>query len=97
MTIDPNKLRTSDMHLAAVDAMRIEFEEPEATDVTTDEDLVARDVRIRREDGSEIHSVYDKHAEMFAVFVSKAVPGKTNHGAWLGAMDAPWSENLAQA
>lgn len=97
MPIDPDTLRTSDMHLAAVDAMRIACEEPEATDVTTDEDLEDRNVRIRRTDGCEIQGVYDKHAEMFAVFVSKAAPGMTNQGAWLGPIDAPWSENLAQA
>lgn len=95
MTLDPNTLRTGTEHLGAVEAMKTAFDEPDAVDVTTDEDLLDRNVRIQWADGTVVQGVYDKHAEMFASFVSKARPGMTNQGAWLDAVDAPWSENLA--
>lgn len=92
MTLDLHAIRNGRQHLAAVDAMRREFDEPEGVDVSTDEDLVDRDVRLQRTDGTVLIGQYDKHAEMFAVFVAKGMVGNT--GAWLGAIDAPWSENL---
>lgn len=92
MTLDLDAIRTGRQHLAAVDAMRREFDEPEGVDVSTDEDLVDRDVRLKRVDGTVLHGQYDKHAEMFAVFVAESTNGST--GNWLGAIDAPWSENL---
>jgi hypothetical protein len=100
MPLDPNTLRTGTQHLGAVDALKTAFNEPDAIDVSTDEDLLARDVRIQWADGSVIHGIYDKHAEMFAAFVSKTSSDMTNSkfwvGAWLGAVDAPWSENVAE-
>jgi len=99
MPLDPKTLRTGTEHLGAVDALKTAFNEPDAIDVSTDEDLLARDVRIQWTDGTVIHGIYDKHAEMFAAFVSKTSSHMTNSaawvGAWLGAVDAPWSENLA--
>jgi hypothetical protein len=92
MPLDLQAIRTCPQHLAAVDAMRREFDEPEGVDVSTDDDLEARDVRLQRTDGTVLIGSYNKHAEMFAVFVAKGMVGNT--GAWLGAIDAPWSENL---
>lgn len=92
MTLDLDTIRTGRQHVAAIEAMRREFDEPEGLDVSTDEDLVDRDVRLKRTDGTVLHGQYDKHAEMFAVFIAEGVNGNT--GAWLGAIDAPWSENV---
>ena len=92
MSLDLDAIRTGRQHLAAIDAMRREFDEPEGVDVSTDEDLMSRDVRLKRTDGTVLIGQYDKHAEMFAVFVAESTNGST--GNWLGAIDAPWSENL---
>lgn len=92
--IDIAGIRTSPAHIDAVQTLRDSFGEPEGADLTTDEDIEARDLRLGRKDGSVIHAQYEKHAEMFACFVSESAPGSEPVGTWLGAVDAPWSENL---
>ncbi len=93
-TIDIAAVRTSPAHVDAVQMLRDRFGEPDGADLTTDGDIEVRNLRLGRTDGSEIHAEYDKHAEMFACFISKSAPGSEPVGTWLGAIDAPWSENL---
>jgi hypothetical protein len=82
-------------HLEAIAALKLACFDPDAIDVSTPEDVADRGIRIRRADGSTLVGQYDKHAEMFAVFVATPTPGMSNADAWLGAIDAPWAERLA--
>ncbi len=94
-TIDPR--RQTAAHLDSLKIVQNAFDAADAVDCTSDEGLNDRDVMIRRPNGEIIHAVYEKHAQMFACFVSEPAAGGQNRGEWLGALDAPWAEHLRTA
>lgn len=90
-TLDTQALRSAPLHVDSVEAVRTAAREPDAVDVSTDEDVENRDVRVRLADGTVVHAQYDRHAGMLAMFVAESTTSKV--GTWLGAIDAPGRED----